>query len=269
LLRGRLLSRSDVELARHVTVINQTLARTYFGNENPLGQRIKLSAFEEWAADWPRDAYFEIIGVIADAKNHGLQDPPKPELYFPHTLTGTGPRGIMARTVGKSDSMLASLRREIANMDPNVAVADAGSIESFLRRWYYEGPHFTLIILGTFAGIGLLLVLIGIFSVMAYTVSLQTHEIGIRMALGARQNDVLGMVLKKGLALIVTGTVAGLVASLAMTRLMVSQVWGVSTTDPWTFCAVAAFILTVGLTACMFPARRATRVNPLIALHYE
>jgi putative ABC transport system permease protein len=269
LLRGRLLSRSDVELARHVTVINQTLARTYFGNENPLGQRIKLSTFEEWAADWPRDAYFEIIGVIADAKNHGLQDPPKPELYFPHTLTGTGPRGIMARTVGKSDSMLASLRREIANMDPNVAVADAGSIESFLRRWYYEGPHFTLIILGTFAGIGLLLVLIGIFSVMAYTVSLQTHEIGIRMALGARQNDVLGMVLKKGLALIVTGTVAGLVASLAMTRLMVSQVWGVSTTDPWTFCAVAAFILTVGLTACMFPARRATRVNPLIALHYE
>jgi putative ABC transport system permease protein len=150
-----------------------------------------------------------------------------------------------------------------------VAISDAGSIESFLGRWYYAGPRFTLIILGTFGVTGLLLVLIGIFSVMAYVVSLQTHEIGIRMALGAQRNDVLRMVLKRGLALILAGTMAGLVASLAMTRLMASQIWGVSTTDPWTFSAVAAIILAVGLTACLFPARRATQVDPLVALHYE
>lgn len=269
LLRGRLLSRSDVESARHVTVINQTLARAYFGNENPLGQKIKFSTFEEYAADWPRDAYFEIIGVIADAKNNGLQDAPKPEVYFPYTLTGTGSRGIMVRTAGNSDSILASVRREIAAVDPDVAVSDAGSIESLLRRWYYAGPRFTFIILATFGVTGLLLVLIGVFSVMAYAVSLQTHEIGIRMALGAQRSDVLGMVFKKGLALILAGTMAGLVTSFAMTRLMGSQIWGVSTTDPWTFSTVAAVVLAAGLTACLFPAHRATRVDPLVSLHYE
>jgi len=269
LLRGRLLSRSDVESARHVTVINQTLARAYFGNENPIGQTIKFNSFEDYAADWPRDAYFEIIGIIADAKNNGLQDAPKPEVYLPYTITGTGPRGIMVRTAGKSELTLASLRREITAIDPDVAVSDAGSIETFLRRWYYAGPQFTLIILTTFAGIGLLLVLLGIFSVMAYTVSLQTHEIGIRMALGAQQIDVLRLVLKKGLTLILIGTTAGLVASLAMTRLMASQIFGVSAIDPWTFSAVTALILAVGLTACLFPARKATQVDPLVSLHYE
>ncbi len=269
LLRGRLLSRSDVESARHVTVINQTLARRYFANENPVGQRIKFTTFEEWAADWPRDAYFEIIGVIADAKNNGLQDAPKPEVYLPYTITSTGPRAIMVSTAGNSSLILASLRREITEMDPDVAISDDGTIESFLGRWYYAGPQFTLIILTAFGGIGLLLVLIGVFSVMAYTVSLQTHEIGIRMALGAQQNDVLRMVLKKGLGLMATGTIAGLAAALALTRLMTSQIWGVSATDPWTFSAVAALILVVGLTACLFPARKATQVDPLVSLHYE
>jgi putative ABC transport system permease protein len=269
LLRGRLLSRSDVESARHVTVINQTLARAYFGNENPIGQTITFSTFEDYAADWPHDAYFEIIGVIADAKNNGLRDAPKPEVYFPYTITGTGSRGIMVRSAGKPELTLASLRREITAMDPDVAVSDTGSIETFLRRWYYAGPQFTLIILTTFAGIGFILVLIGIFSVMAYTVSLRTHEIGIRMALGAQQIDVLRMVLHKGLTLILTGTIAGLVASLAMTRLMASQIFGVSAMDPWTFSAVAALILAVGLTACLFPAQKATQVDPLVSLHYE
>lgn len=269
LLRGRLLSHSDVESARHVVIINQTLTRNYFGSDDPVGQKIKFSTFEEWAADWPRDAYFEIIGIIADAKNTGLQDAPRPEVYLPHTVAGTGPRMIMARTTSRSGLVPDSLRREIAAVDSDVAVSDAGSIETLLKRSYYAGPRFTLIILTTFGVIGLLLVLIGIFSVMAYTVSLQTHEIGIRMALGALQNDVLRMVLKKGLALTTTGTIAGLAAGLALTRLMSSQIWGVSPTDPWTFFSVAALILTVGLSACLFPARKATQVNPLVALHYE
>jgi predicted permease len=132
LLRGRLLSHSDVESARHVVIINQTLARTYFGNEDPLGQKIKFSTFEEWAADWPRDAYFEIIGIIGDAKNSGLQDAPRPEVYLPYTVTGTGPRMIMTRTASSSSLVPDSLRREIAAVDPDVAVSDAGSIESFL-----------------------------------------------------------------------------------------------------------------------------------------
>lgn len=269
LLRGRLLSRSEVDSARHVTVINETLARTYFGNEDPIGQKIKFSTFEEWAVDWPRDAYFEIIGIISDAQNTGLQDAPRPEVYFPYTVTGTGPRKILVRTTSHSSLVLESLRREIEGVDSEVAISDAGSIETFLRRWYYAGPQFTLIILTTFGGIALLLVLMGVFSVMAYTVSLQTRDIGIRMALGAHQSDVLCMVLRKGLVLIATGTIAGITAGLVLTRLISSQIWGVSPTDPWTFSAVAALILLVGVAACLFPARKAAQVDPLVSLHYE
>jgi len=269
LLRGRLLSRSDVELARHVTVINQTFERNYFGNEDPIGQRIRFTTFEQWATDWPRDAYFEIIGVIADAKNTGLQDAPRPEVYFPHTVTGTGPRGIMLRTVGNANLVLMSLSRAIANVDPEVAISELGPMEDILKSSYYAGPQFTLIILGTFGITGLLLVVIGIFGVMAYTVSLQTHEIGIRMAMGAQRGEVLRMVLKKGLTLILAGAVAGLVVSSAVARLIASQIWGVSTTDPWTLSIVATVVIIVGLTASLFPARRATQVDPLVSLHYE
>jgi putative ABC transport system permease protein len=269
LLRGRLLSQSDVELARHVTVINQTFERNYFGNEDPIGQRIKFTTLEQWATDWPRDAYFEIIGVIADAKNTGLQDAPRPEVYFPHTITGTGPRGIMVRTAGNSSLVLASLSRAIAEVDSDVAISDLGTMENILKSSYYAGPQFTLIILGTFGITGLLLVLVGIFSVMAYTVSLQTHEIGIRMAVGAQRKDILRMMLNKALTLILIGTIAGLAASSVLMRLMASQIWGVSTSDPWTFSVVATVVVVVGLTASLFPARRATLVDPLVSLHYE
>lgn len=269
LLSGRLLSRSDVEVARHVTVINQTFERNYFGKEDPIGHRIRFTTFEQWATDWPKNAYFEIIGVIEDAKNTGLQDAPRPEVYFPHTITGTGPRGIMVRTTGNANLVLASLSRTIAAVDPDVAISDLGTMENILKTSYYAGPQFTLIILGTFGITGLLLVVIGVFSVMAYTVSLQTHEIGIRMAVGAQRRDVLAMVLRRGLTLIVAGTIVGLAASSAVMRLMASQIWGVSTMDPWTFSVVATLIVVVGLMASLLPARRATQVDPIVSLHYE
>jgi putative ABC transport system permease protein len=136
---------------------------------------------------------------------------------------------------------------------------------NFLRRWYCAGPRFTLMILGTFGVTGLLLVLTDIFSVMAYLVSLRTHEIGVRMALRAQPKDVLRMVLKKGLTLVLVGTISGLVASDVMTRLMATQIWGVSATDPWTFFAVAVVILAVDLAGCMFPAGS----GPAASLHYE
>ena len=126
-----------------------------------------------------------------------------------------------------------------------------------------------MVTLGTFAGIGLVLVLIGVFGVMAYTVSLQTHEIGVRMTLGAQQSDILMMVLRKGLRLVATGTVIGLGASFWLTRFLESDISGVSATDPWTFGTVVGLIAAVGLGACLLPARRATRVDPLVALRYE
>jgi len=269
LLRGRLLSRSDVESARHVVVINQTFERNYFGSEDPIGKKVKFTTFEQWAVDWPRESYFEIIGVIADAKNTGLEDAIRPEVYFPHTVTGTGPRGIIVRTAGDSSLVLASLSRAIAEVDSDVAISDLGPMESILRSSYYAGPQFTLIVLGTFGMTGLLLVLVGIFSVMAYTVSLQTHEIGIRIAMGAQRHDVLQMVLRKGLTLILAGIVVGLVASSVLMRLMASQIWGVSAMDPWTFSLASTLVVMVGLTASLFPAYRAAKVDPIVCLHYE
>ena len=268
LLWGRLLSLSDVESARRVSVVNESLARDYFNNENPVGQRIRFSDFEMYA-DWPRDAYFEIIGVIADAKNHGLREPPRPEAYFPYTLTATGPRGVMVRTGLNADTMLIAIRKEISAADNGVVVVETGSIRDALKQSYYVGPQFMFATLGTFAVIGLLLVVVGIFGVVAYTVSLQTHDIGVRIALGAQQIDILQMVIKKGVSLICTGVIIGVLVSLSLTQFLASQLWGVSANDPWTLSVVVGSIIAVGFMACFFPAWKASHINPSVAIHYE
>jgi putative ABC transport system permease protein len=269
LMKGRLLSEADVASAAHVVVINQMLAHDYFGNENPIGKTIKFNVFDE-VPDAPHDAYFQIVGIVSDMKNHGLRDETQPQGFMPYSITGIGTsRSILVKTKVAPLSMLPDVRREIWAVDSNVALSDTGTIESYLQRYGYAEPEFGLIALGTFAGVGLVLVIIGVFSVMAYSVSLQTHEIGVRMALGAQQNEILRMVLKKGLALILAGILIGLLASVGLTRFLASQIWGVSATDPWTFATVAVVILVVGLAACALPARSATQVDPMVALRYE
>jgi putative ABC transport system permease protein len=165
--------------------------------------------------------------------------------------------------------MIKGISQEIWAVDHSIALTQTGSLESFMYRFSYARPEFGLKILGAFAGIGLLLVVIGVFSVMAYTVSLQTHEIGIRLALGAQQTSILTMILTKGMRLMAAGVLIGLLASYYLTRFIASQIWGVSTTDPLTFAAVVIVVVSVGLTACLMPARRAARVDPLVALRYE
>jgi len=268
LVLGRLLSASEVDSARHVVVINQTLVHKFFGKENPIGQKIKFKQFDEFS-DGPKDAYFDIIGVVADAKNRGLQEDIMPEAFVPYTVTGAGQRGILVRTAMDPDAMLASVRRVVWGVDHNVALTLTGSLESYLKRFSYSQPELGLVALGIFASIGLTLVIIGVFSVMAYSVSLQTRDIGIRMALGAGRTSILQMVLGKGLRLVATGMGIGLLASIALTRLMSSQIWGVSATDPLTFGGVILVVLGVGVAACLIPARRATEVDPLVALRYE
>jgi len=191
------------------------------------------------------------------------------QAYVPHTIIAIGDRAILVRTAVNPDSLLPTIRQQIWAVDRNIAVSHAESVEARLQRDQYAGPEFDSITFGAFAGIGLLLAVIGVFSVMAYTVSLQTHEIGIRMALGAQKGNILTMVLRNGLTLIVTGIILGVLASLALTRVIANQLSGVKATDPWTFAAVALIILGVGLAACFFPARRATQVDPLVALRYE
>ena len=268
LLRGRLLSETDVDSARPVAVVNETLARTYFGKDDPIGQKIKFELLDRLPQS-TKDQYFEIIGIVADAKNRGLQQAVAPEAYIPYTVTGAMERGILIRTAVEPLSMLMSVRREIWSVDRNVALTLTGTLEGYLQQFSYAGPQFGLVLLSIFATVGLVLVAIGVFSVMAYSVSLQTHEIGIRMALGSPARNVLNMVLGKGLRLIGLGIVLGVIASVGLTRLVASQFWGVSPNDPVTFFGVIFVLLVVGLAACLVPARRATQISPLIALRYE
>ena len=269
MLRGRVLSEADVNGARKVAVVNQTLAKKFFGKDDPIGQQIKLSMLETVPEPPVKDPVFEIIGVVADAKNRGIQEPVNPELWIPYTITGAFERGVLVRTSKDPMAMLNTVRREIWSVDRNVALTFTGSLNDFLKQISYSGPRFGLILLGIFAGVGLVLVAVGVYSVVAYTVSRQTHEIGIRLALGAGQGDVLSMVMRMGLRLIGIGTIAGLAASFGATRLLSSQIFGVSPYDPVTLCGVVAVVALSGLAACYFPARRATRVDPMVALRYE
>jgi putative ABC transport system permease protein len=268
LLRGRLLSENDIDSGRFVAVVNQTFVRNYFTNDEPIGQKFKFNVFDQ-IAQTPHDTYFEIVGVVSDIKNQGLQDPTIPQAYIPYTITAYANRAMVVRTALSPLSLLKSIRAEIWAVDRNVAFSEAGTLTSLLQRYSYAEPQFGVVSLGAFAGIGLLLAAIGIFSVMAYAVSLQTHEIGIRIALGAQRGEILRMVLSKGLSLVIAGILIGLAASFAVTRLLSSELWGVSASDPWTFSAVVVVVIAVGAAACLLPARLATSVDPLIALRYE
>ena len=205
---------------------------------------------------------------MSDVPNRGLQNEPEPEGYLPTTITAGG-GGLLVRAAMNPESLLPAIRHEVWTMDPSIALANAGTLQSFLQRDTYAIPQFELATLGTFAAIGLLLVVIGVFSVMAYTVSLQTHEIGVRMAMGAQKSNILIMVLRKGLALISAGIVIGLLAGYGLVRSLAHFLWGISKPDTWTFAAVVVCVVVVGLIACYIPARRASQVDPMVALRYE
>jgi putative ABC transport system permease protein len=271
LLRGRVLSEVEVNDARKVAVVNQTLVTKFFGQEDPIGRSIKLNGLANPppGQEAVADPVFEIIGVTADEKDQGLQDPIVPEVFIPYTLTGAFQRGILVRTSQDPNLMLNSVRQQVWAVDRNVALTLTDSLENYLKQFSYSGPRFTLILLGIFAGVGLILVALGVYSVSAYTVSRQTQEIGIRMALGAGRGDVLRMVMWMGLQLVAIGVAVGLLASLGVTRVIASQLYGVSPHDPLTLAVVVAVLLVVGCAACYFPALRATRVDPMVALRYE
>src|SRR5262245_56697877 len=268
-LSGRTLSEIEVNSARKVAVVNQTFVNKFLGNEKPIGQMVKINMLESMPDSPVKEPVFEIIGVISDARNQGIQEAPMPEMFVPYTITGAFERGILVRTSAPPLSLLNNVRREIWAVDPNIALTLTGSLEDFLKQFSYAGPRFSLVLMGVFANVGLALVALGVFSVIAYTVARRTHEIGIRMALGAGAADVVRMVLWMGLKLVGLGVGVGLLASFAVTRVIANQLWGVSPRDPLTLVAVVAVVALAGLAACYFPARRATKVDPLVALRYE
>jgi putative ABC transport system permease protein len=268
LLRGRLLSAADVSGARRVAVVNSALVKSYFGDEDPIGHQIKFNVLDQ-IPDTPHDAYFEIIGVVNDLKSLEPREPVSAQAYIPYTFSSFGDRALLVRTMTNPSQLPNNLRQALADVDPNTVLVHPATLDEMLQKFVYIKPKFRLISFGTCAGIGLGLALIGLFGVMAYSVTLQTQELGLRMALGAQAGNILTLVLRKGLFLVGGGILLGITASLVSVRIVKSQLCGVSAFDPWTLILAPLALLAAGLLACYMPARRATRVDPMIALRYE
>lgn len=268
LIRGRLLTAADIAGARRVAVVNRTLVKNYFGTDDPIGRQIKFNVLDE-IPKTPHDAYFEIVGVINDFRNYGIQEPIYPQAYVPYSFTGFGDRSLLVRTAVNPMSVVNNLRQAVAAVDGNVMLNHPGTIDDFLQAHVYMKPKFRVISFGTCAAIGLGLALIGLFGVMAYSVTLQTHDFGVRVALGAQSRNILGLVLRRGLWLVGSGIVIGLIAAALSVRIVKSQLWGVSAFDLRTMVIAPLALLATGLLACYIPARRAMRVDPMIALRHE
>ena len=223
--------------ARKLAVVNQTFVKKYLPGENPIGNQVRIAELAEFE-DKVADPTFEIIGVVADVKNRGLQDPPGPEIWMPYTVTGSAFRGILVRTAQDPLSMLNAVRHEIWATDSNVALTLTGTLEGYISQFSYAGPRFGFMLMIIFGSIGLILVTIGVYSVLAYTTAQRTQEIGIRMALGAEGLRCAGMVIRMGLRLVAIGVGVGLLASVALGKIIATQLWGVSPYDPWTLTCV-------------------------------
>jgi len=268
LVSGRTFNEAEVATARRVVVINQTFQRRFLGEADPLGRTVILDALKK-LPDPVADRSFQIIGVAADAANVGLERPTEPEVWIPYSVSGSLMRRLLVRTVADPGSMNAAVRKAVWSVDPTVAFAEGQPLTEALNTFSYAQPRLGFFLVSIFAAIGLLLVTLGVYSVIAYTTSRRTHEIGVRIALGAAPSDVLKMILKYGLGLVVPGIAIGMIVSFALSRAVVSQLWGVSPYDPVAAVSVVVLILSIGLLACWIPARRATRVSPVTALHYE
>jgi putative ABC transport system permease protein len=255
---------ADVEGGRKVAVVNQALVARHFEGVDPLGRAIDISGL---ASVQPpvADPVFEIVGVVADLRNQGIREPALPQAFIPHTLVPGG-RAFLVKAEGDARALTNVLEREVWAVDPRVAVTNVDLLADILDRWQYAEPRLSLVIMTVFAGTGLTLVALGVFSVVAYTVSRRTHEIGIRMALGAERSDVVRMVLRMALGLVGAGIGIGLLGASALARVLEAQLFGVRAQDPATFASVALVLGCVGVVAGYVPALRATRVAPMTAL---
>jgi predicted permease len=265
---GRPISEADVKDARMVALVNEAFVRMYLPEDHPIGQRVRLANLET-AADPVRDAWFEIVGVVADVRNRGLQTPTSPEVWIPSTITGTPLQFLVVRTSQDPLALTNALRGEVAATDVGVPLVNPGRLEDFAYQGFYAGPRFGFLLLTVFGGVGLILVTVGVYGVLAYATTRKTHEIGIRMALGAQGASVLGMVVRSGLRLVVAGIAVGAALSLTLGRMIGAQLVGVRAYDPPTFAAGAALLTVTAAIACWIPARRAARIDPLVALRYE
>jgi putative ABC transport system permease protein len=263
LVRGRLIERSDDEKAPRVLVVSEYFAKRFFPNGDAIGKRIRLGKL---TSDFP---WATIVGVVGDVKTFALDEPQQPTMYWPVAqIRATPSLAIVVRTQNDPATLTGPVREAIARIDPAQPIYDMQTLEQLVAKSLGQ-RRFTLTLMVLFGIIALVLSAIGIYGVMAFAVTQRTQEIGIRMALGARAIDVLRMVVGSGMFLAAIGVGVGLIGAFALTRLMASLLFGVSPTDLVTFGLVTAGLLVVALLACYIPARRATKVDPLVALRYE
>lgn len=271
LLRGRMFTEQELTRADRVVAINQTAATELWPNEDPIGKRISLDLLKApppFLLVAGSDPVLTIVGVIGDIRNAGLHETIKPNLYSPYSLVAPPGRSVVIRANGDPRRLINAIRAEVRAVDKDQPVVRFATGEENLA-FETAGPRFTTLLFVIFAIIGLTLSAIGIYSVLAYAVSQRTHEIGVRMALGAQSRDVLWLVLRSGLQLVAIGLTVGLVASAFLTRLIETQLFGVTGKDPVSFCGVALVLSVAAVIACYLPARRATHLPPAISLRHE
>jgi putative ABC transport system permease protein len=257
---GRDLTERDGERAAPVMLINEAFAREYFSGEDPIGRKAALG----WGGDAPK----EIVGIVGDVLHRGLDDQARPEMYVPQAQWGQAGITLLVRSQVPAAELAPSIRRQIVSLDPELPVLATRTLDEY-RSETMAMPRFSAILLAGFAGLALLLTAVGLYGVMAYSVTQRTHEIGIRMTLGAQAGDVLRLILAQGMRLVAIGVALGLLGAFAATRLLKSQLFNVSATDPITFLAIALLLGFVAFLACWAPARRAARVDPMVALKHE
>jgi predicted permease len=261
LLRGRDFSEQDGKDSRPVVIINSTLARRYFGDEDPVGKRI----FVGFNSQAPR----EIVGVLADERNNNLKDDPRPNVYVPYFQTvWSNSMYLVVRSGVTPSSLSPALRGQIRAVAPGSPIYDEKTMEQVFSDALAQ-PRFSAVILIVFSATALLLASAGIYAFVSFLTAQRVQEFAIRMALGAQASDILKLVLSRGLLLATMGVAAGTAAALILTRLISSLLFGISPTDPITFAGIAAIVMAVVMAACYFPARRATKVDPMVALRSE
>lgn len=259
MLKGRPFTARDVKDAPRVAIINDVLAQNLWPNQEVIGKRLRIG-FETDSR--------EIVGVVSSSKQTDLISELRPTMYLPHAQFSNGTLTLLVRTKGDALALTPIIREHVRLQDSNIPVSRIGTMEQVLSTSVGQ-QRFTMLLMGLFAALALVLALVGIYAVMSYLVTQRTREIGIRLALGARRSDVLQLVLKTGMTLTLAGVAIGLAAAWALTRFMSSLLFGVTATDAMTFAGVPLLLIFVALVACYIPARRATKVDPLVALRYE
>jgi predicted permease len=259
LIKGRDFGPQDSGKASPTVIINETAARLYWPDQDPIGKRVRLGTGGPFA---------EVVGVAKDGKYITLGEDPIPFLYLPMLRFYQPSAVLQVRTTGDPNQMITAVQSEIKGLDDDLPVYGVMTMNQYFHDAMI-GPRIAAVVLSVFGAIAMLLASIGLYGVMAYTVSRRTREIGIRIALGAKPADILIMVLRQGMALVMIGVVIGLAAALAVTRLLSGFLYSVSATDPLTFISITLLLAGVALIASYIPARRATKVDPMVALRYE